>query len=335
MPAPPPIANDRLPHTPAVKLWTMVAALVLLGFAALEGFWRLQGFTPSVTDDEALWSYHRDRVDTAGDQTVVLLGRSRLQQGFVAESFLEAAPGWDYIQLAIGGKHPIAALQDLAVKTDFSGTIVCSITAPSLMPDLWGQQEPYLHYYYNVWGPLKKTSRMIQTWLEDRLTLLLPELILQRILPDLLRGDLAPQFLWTHPDRTQTVLYERVDIEEFTATQLKKISSNLKRYAQLPGYTRFEEHLHVIEGYVKRIQDRGGQVVFLRMPTTGGYRDREQQYFPREKYWDVFAAQTRAQAIHFEDVPVVKDMVCAEGTHLYHDDAKTFTRILAERLTTK
>ncbi len=71
------------------------------------------------------------------------------------------------------------------------------------------------------------------------------------------------------------------------------------------------------------------------MPTTGEYAAREAEVFPRANYWDVFAAHTTATTLHFADFPTLAAMVCAEGSHLYLDDARIFTRWLAETLRTR
>lgn len=328
---PTPKAHDRLPWSP-VKIWILGAALFLAFLSGLECFWRFQGFTPSVTDGEDLWSYQRDRVNGAGEHTVVLLGRSRIQEAFVPEVFQETAPGYEYIQLAIGAKHPIATLRDLAQHTEFAGVVLCSITSASLLPELWEQQRPYLEYYHHQWGPLKRSSRALKTFFQSRLAVLLPELLLQRALPDLMRGELEAQFLWTHADRSQTVDYRNVDLGEFAKIQLAKLSSNLRRYVSLEGYKSWPKGLQNVEDLVSRTQGRGGVVVFICCPTSGAYRALEEQCFPRSEYWDLFAESTRAVTLHFEDMPVVCDMVCAEGTHLHVQDARTFTRILTQEL---
>ncbi len=325
-------AADRLPAGPGRRVWVAAIALLLCGLGGLELCWRVQGFTPSVTDGEDLWARHRARVERAGPKTLLLLGRSRIQEQFVPEVFLESCPGMDYIQLAVGGKHPIATLFDVADNTAFSGTVLCSVTAPSLLPALWDQQAEYLHHYHTQWNPLGPTACWTKTALQSKLALLAPELLIQRSLPDLLQGRLDKQFLWTRADRSQHVDYHRVDIDAFRQIQLGKIEKNLERYRKLPDYTAWPAGLERIEKAVARIQARGGHIVFLRCPTTGSYRERERLAFPRERFWDHFAAQTAAQTWHFEDIPELAAMECAEGTHLYPDDARRFTACLARLL---
>lgn len=328
----PPVADDRLPQTPAGRFLAGLLIAFAVALLLLEVFWRANGYTPSVTDDEALWAQNRARVDSAPANTVLLLGRSRLHEGFVAETFHATQPGRPFIQLATGGKHPLGVLRNIAEETTFGGVVVCSVTSASLLPELWDQQQNYLDYYENNWGPVNAHARRLRTVLQFHLTSLLPDLLLQRVGPDLARGDLPPQFLWTWPDRTQTVDYRKVNLAEFTAIQLAKIKDNVSRYRNLPGYTTWEEGIPEINRWVNMIQDRGGRVIFLRMPTSGSYRDVEEDAFPRAVFWDRFAAQTTAETLHFQDVPELAGMICAEGTHLHEEDARTFTEVLAEHL---
>jgi hypothetical protein len=326
-------ANDRLPTGHGLRVWIAALILFLIAFFAMEAAWRGMGFVPSVTDTEDLWAMQRARVDHAGENTVLILGRSRIQQAFVPEVFREVCPDYDYIQLAIGGLHPIGSLEDIADNTEFNGVVLVSISTPSLLPELWNQQDPYLDYYRYQWGPLRSGGRHIKNFLQDHFVLFLPELILQRVAPDLIKGDLEPQFLLTAPDRTQNVDYHKVDIVKYTDMQLRQIQFNLDNYVTLPGYANWPKDLPHIERLVQRIQDRGGKVVFFRMPTTGAYREAEEAAFPRERFWDVFAAQTSAATLHFQDIPAWAAMECAEGTHLHREDAITFTRSLTRLLT--
>jgi len=314
------------------RIWLTALALCVAALVTLEFTWRALGFEPSITDDEDLWAYHREAVTDFDHNLLVLLGRSRIKQEFVPEVFEAMCPHYRYVQLAIEMWHPIATLRDLAENTGFAGVVVCSVTAESLLPELWDQQKDSLDYYYTRWGPMKRMNRIVRTWLQGHLVILLPELILQRVGPDLLKGDVEPQFLRTRADRTQVVDYHKVNIEEFTRARVQGIQGIMKGYTELEGYARWPKDLDVIEAMVEQIQGRGGKVVFLRCPTSGEYLATEARAFPRDRFWDVFAKHTAATTIHFQDIAGMKELVCAEGTHLHREDATAFTRILTEEL---
>jgi hypothetical protein len=327
-----PNAFARIPGGRFGLLGVLTLLLLLAALACSEVFWRVQGFRPSVTDGEDLWCAERARVEGAGRRLAVVLGRSRIQQAFVPAVFEKAAPGYAAVQLAVGGQHPIAALRDLAENTDFAGVVICSITAPSLLPELWDQQAGYVAYYHEAWGPLAHLSRAIKTFAQWHLALLAPELTLQEVLPGLARRDVQPQFLRVTPRRHHVVDYRKAPLEQFRADQLQTIKSHMARYVTLEGYLRWPAGVQRVEDIVRRITGRGGKVVFVRLPTSGEYRETEERAFPREKYWDVWAAATSAETLHFEDVPAMAAMECAEGTHLHIEDTGRFTRLFAEEL---
>jgi hypothetical protein len=56
---------------------------------------------------------------------------------------------------------------------------------------------------------------------------------------------------------------------------------------------------------------------------------------PRPLYWNRFAAQTRAIAIHFADFPSLRDFECPDTSNIASRDGPRFTRavidILADR----
>ena len=81
-----------------------------------------------------------------------------------------------------------------------------------------------------------------------------------------------------------------------------------------------------------KIKARGGEIVFVRTPSSGDYLNGEKMGFPREKYWDRLLAYTNCAGIHFEDYPAIDHFVCPEFSHLSQPDAVIFTKHLIEIL---
>ncbi len=79
---------------------------------------------------------------------------------------------------------------------------------------------------------------------------------------------------------------------------------------------------------VEKIRSRGGKVVFVRFPSTGGLRQLENKITPRAAYWDRVLETTGAPGIHFEDYPELKGFDCPEWSHLTKKDATKFTSLL-------
>ena len=330
-------SNDRLPAGPGGRMLLLAAALALSAIAGLEGFWRSSGYAPSVVDDVDLWCVERDKVERAGGDTVILIGQSRMQQGFVREAFQETCPGRPFLQLARFNWNPLASLRDIALNTSFEGTVVCDLSAQNLLPDTWYEQplpDP-LEYYAREWSLNKKANRLARTLAQGHLALVYPDLALQYAAPDLLRGEWPVQWIWTCPDRTQIVDYTKPDIAAFTKSRTEEHRDQALRAIEFPSYSRWPEpgKLAEIERWVKAIHDRGGYVVFVRCVTSGGFWELDQRYFPRARFWDAFAGLTSAETIHFQDLAQIAGFQCAEGSHLYYDDAKVFTKVLFEEIT--
>ena len=86
---------------------------------------------------------------------------------------------------------------------------------------------------------------------------------------------------------------------------------------------------------IQKIQRRGGDVILLRFPSTRLFLQHEQNYFPREQYWDAIARGTTALSIHFEDRPAVAQLSPPDGSHLDYRDAEFMTRFVAEVIQTR
>ena len=85
---------------------------------------------------------------------------------------------------------------------------------------------------------------------------------------------------------------------------------------------------------VDKIKARGGQVLFVRTPSSGAFLMGEKMGFPREKYWDRLLAISNCPGIHFADYPAIANFICPEFSHLSQSDAivftKNFIKILSE-----
>jgi hypothetical protein len=90
--------------------------------------------------------------------------------------------------------------------------------------------------------------------------------------------------------------------------------------------------LQSIKDDVDKIKARGGEVVFLRPPSSGLFRAVEQGGFPRSKYWDPLLAFTHCPGIHYSDYPSIDHFICPEWSHLSPQDAIVYTKELIKIL---
>jgi hypothetical protein len=93
-----------------------------------------------------------------------------------------------------------------------------------------------------------------------------------------------------------------------------------------------EPVVNFYQDWIQKFEARGGQVLFLRLPSSGSFRERELVRNPREDFWDLFLEQTKQPGYHFEDYPQLKQFTCPEESHLYTPDAQIFTKELLKLL---
>jgi hypothetical protein len=86
---------------------------------------------------------------------------------------------------------------------------------------------------------------------------------------------------------------------------------------------------------VDKIRARGGDVVFVRPPSSPELRAAEDKHLPKAKGWDALLAYTRTNGIHIDDLPDAQNLTLPEESHLSRACATVFTdaytRALAHR----
>ena len=90
--------------------------------------------------------------------------------------------------------------------------------------------------------------------------------------------------------------------------------------------------LAVVKKAVDNIRARGGEVVFIRTPSSGVMLGVEQHVFPRERCWDPILAATHCQGIFYADYPATSHFACPEWSHLTPQDAVVYTKALITEL---
>src|SRR5438128_905937 len=92
--------------------------------------------------------------------------------------------------------------------------------------------------------------------------------------------------------------------------------------------TRFRDTV----GAVEKLRARGGKIVFVRLPVSGGLKALEDQTTPRKQTWDPLLQSTRAPGIYFEDFPELASFNCPEWSHLSAGDSVEFSKRLVPHL---
>jgi hypothetical protein len=311
--------------------WALALALVVLGAGAWELHWRRQGFAPALNDDTGLWVLARQSAAGMGPDGAVVVGSSRIQTD-INRDFLIATTGWTpIVQLATNRGTSIQVLESLADDPSFRGNVLCEIN-------------PMLHYAETVHDDRLMLERIAAYdragfghGVEQRLRMAVQGALASR-LPDVSLATLWRRHLEERPVRPRTG--HRIDSGRFRyRDDALAITHNRSRQKQFKTgspklYSRqaFEERVHALAEMAQRIRDRGGQVIFLRLPTSGFVRRYEHRWTPRETWWNVLAEGVGSPSIHFEDHPSLDSFTPRDHSHLGEPAAARFTRVLGKIL---
>ncbi len=309
----------------------VLLSILVLGW--MEYHWRLVGHGPSVVDDEDLWALNRRSVYSEGKKALVLLGASRMELNISGSELKKLLPKYKIIQLAVNGTHPVAALKDLAEDEKFEGIVICSIVAPGFERRNWDLQQSYVNNFHEDFTLNDCVNRRIAAFLQSKFVLFSPHLKCKQVIERYVEKGLRPplKYLTVDSERFKKADYSRVNLEK----QRKNRVDRLKEYYEGNMPFSSEEWLKQalsLDIWVEKIERRGGEVVFVRFPTAGEHWDLDEKFYPKEKYWDMFAKKTKASTIHFKDVPALDQYDLPDLSHLDTKDAVPFTRALIEEL---
>lgn len=322
-------SNSVAPRSGGIAAWLLAVGLAAAAIGGLELFARAHGHVPSVADDAALWAHWRGRVGEGGKNAVVLLGGSRIELGFSMPEFRTMYPDHPVVQLAVNGTQPVAALRDLAQDEAFRGLVICDVTEQSLEREYWDSQE-YLVRQYRAGGPLDAELNLrASLFVQTHLAMAGPFLNLAKIgaVAASSRRFRAPYHVITFPDRSQLADFSKIDdLRAFHAQHVKRVQAT--RYPATTPAQWLAGALEV-EAFAQRIRDRGGNVVFLRMPMGPVLRKSIDDRYPRKDYWEAWKQRTKSVLIVADDYPELRDFEVPDEAHLDQRDTPRFTRALA------
>jgi hypothetical protein len=309
-----------------------------------EAYWRHRGFIPTYNDDKALWAHKRKEACAPSDKATVFIGSSRIKFDLDIPTW-EKATGEKAVQLALVGTSPRLLLQDLAQDKNFRGKLVIDVTEV-----LFFSPNPVFHKsakeatgFYKNQTPSEKLSAQIDFALESQLAFLeekrfsLNTLLNDLDLPNRKGVFVVPpfpkEFEWTTFDR-QTYMSERFLSDTSLLNRQTNIWKTLIMSSPTPPIqgAALQDIFAEVKTAVKKIESRGGKVIFVRTPSSGPMEQGEQHAFPRAAYWDALLKFVGAKGIHYADHPATAHFICPEWSHLSPKDAITYTDALISML---
>jgi len=329
------------------KAGFLAALSALLFLLCWEGYWRSRGFEPTYNDDKALWAQKRAEIYQPRDKATVFIGSSRIKFDLDIPTWKNLT-GENAVQLSLVGTSPMLLLKDLAEDEKFRGKLVVDLTEV-----LFFSQNPVFHKsakeainFYKNQSPSERLSSRINfalesqfAFLEERrfsMNTLLNDLEIPNrpgvfVVPPFPKG-----FEWTTFDRqtymSDMFLTDSTEIKRQTSIWSVLIMSD--KTPPIDGKI-LQETFDEIKLAVDKIKSRGGQVVFIRTPSSGPMEEGEQKVYPRQKYWDALLTYTNTPGIHYLDNPVTASLICPEWSHLAPKDAVVYTRELIKSLQQK
>lgn len=321
----------------------LVLVLVTTGVAAWEWKMRSLGLLAGdFNDGKQAWAVERRKLEAGNHDGVVIVGGSRILFDTDLDVWKEMT-GKRPVQLAMPGWNGQPVLKDIADNTRFDGLVVFDV-APTQLFREGGGGNPVFAGVLDYWreeGPAQRASHQIARFLERYFAFMermysLTLLIDQLDLPN--RGKingpyLSPWKLSENYDGRQAVLWREIETNERLREHAIRVWLATQRPP--PAEELIARICTDIAGSVAKIRARGGDVVFIRPPSSGEYLAREDRATPRAATWERLLRESGSFGIHFQDHADMQDLNLPELSHLAREDADRFTRayvgVLRER----
>ncbi|MDB5025665.1 MAG: hypothetical protein JWP78_3420 [Mucilaginibacter sp.] len=315
--------------------------IILTFLVSWELYLRHKGAVADYDDSPELWAHSRAMVYEPAARATVFIGSSRIKYDLDIPLW-ESLTGTHGIQLAMVGSSPRHFLADLANDPDFKGKLVVDVTEV-LFFSKHGNESPDAGIgYYKKRTPAQKVSFVLDGPVEEKLAFLSEN---QYSLNALLKKlhianrpgvypepDFPPGFTPTMLNRQNKMTPDFV-ADTNQQNQVKAIWGVFANDRTPPMSGKpLDSVMQSVKSDVDKIKARGGQVIFVRTPSTGFFFMGEQKGFPRKAYWDRLLAVTGCQGIYFGDYPAIARLDCPEWSHLSPQGAITYTRNLVSIL---
>ncbi|MCF7561791.1 hypothetical protein L3X39_14185 [Sabulilitoribacter multivorans] len=328
---------------------SLIIAIILgiISVAAWELYWRSQGLHPTLNDEKALWAMARANVEKAGKDDVVILGSSRAYFDIQVKQW-EKLTGKVPIQLSSTGSSPLPTFHDIVNNTNFNGTVIVGVTPGLLFSTTYPKAFPWER-------PQSKVDFYRDRTYAQRLNYLLSVPLQQNLVlmsadeeewnDDIDLKALLKRVNWgtrdTMPPPPPFYNFGDVSIPRNISMMPRTVTDTAFAKSIIDVWHFFgkgspppdkDATTEFFMKDVKKFKAKGGNLILVRPPSSGGVRMGEKMGLPRERFWDSLVKVANVKSYHFEDYDQLKDLVCPEESHLSLDDANFFTREFIEIL---
>lgn len=327
------------------KSGVLAFVVVTITVICWELYLRHNGATITYDDDSELWADKRQQVYKSPDKATVFIGSSRMKYDLDIPTW-EHTTGKQAIQLAMEGSSPLEVMEDLANDNDFKGNLIVDATELlffALDPMFNATPRKNLDYYHKQ-TPAQKVSFQLNHLLESQFVFLNKDFFSLNAELDKLgfanreNVYVKPSFPMAFSNRTfdrQTLMepeFEKDTSEQRQVQNVWMFFLNKISTAPPPKVNPVPIILDRAKAAVDKIRKRGGDVVFIRPPSSGPYLDIEQHVFIRDVFWNGILTTTNSKGYHYADNPATNHFNCIEWSHLTPAQAKVYTQALINEL---
>lgn len=314
-----------------IYTWLMVIIMCVTSLGLYEYHLKKQGFVASITNNKDLWSWYRSHL--YHKKQLVLLGASRSQIDIDVPYLKNQYPDYNVTQLSINGHYPIATLKALAHDDNFTGVVIVSMNAQVLESKYLDMQESYNSYYQEEATLYKSLDAYLSGFIQAQIRFLHPSLGLEEIIKFYQTHNRYPDVFYTSANLDQSITtdYTKTDI---SALLKHFVTQKHRNYKNDPPTKPdlWKQNIKYLIDYVAQIKQRGGQVIFVRFPTDKGHWRLDEQYYPRNQYWQLIAQEELLDTLHFKDIKGIERFDLPDSSHLDSRDAKAFTQLLIKQI---
>ena len=312
--------------------WLIALSLVVTTLGVVEHHWRGRDYRPTILDSTLLWSMQRDRVYAQSPIPLLLLGASRIEFGIDMNVMRELLPRYLPVMLAVNAHYPLATLRDLAEDENFRGVILCDVDSVGLLREYNEMQREYVQYFHRQWTPSWHLHRALLNHWQAHALIADPAFNIVATARRWLdkTGEPFHNYVDFHTDRSGDLDFSRTDAEAIKHHFLDTLDGNL---AGMPKRSAEEwlADLAPVGVWAKRIEARGGRVIFFQSPVHGVQQTAIDRALPRVLYWDRFAS-TVSIALSGVDEPSLNAFPLPDDSHLDYHDKPAYTRALVDVL---
>lgn len=341
--APEVVVDETTTRTTPRAPWGASLIIALLMTAAGLGAWEMRmraaGLRAGDLDDSNdHWAIARQGLVAQPADQIAIVGDSRIWFDTDLAVWRELT-GHDPVQLGLQGTNGRFVLADLAADERFRGLAVVGLAELLFFNDVPGLRGDAVAYARRQ-SHAQRAGTAIHVWLSRHVAFLddmyTPQYLIRTLdLPNragVISLRMAPWKLSDISDGRQAFLWHRVESDAAWQEQTKRTWMAIG--GSIPPVTDDVRERVIRDAVrdVRRIRARGGEVVFVRPPSSGGFLEHERERVPRERFWDALIAATGAVGIHWEDHPELRNLEIPEWSHLSRASATQFTRVYVEQL---